>query len=68
MISIIGKKVFSNVFKATKTNQLKYSPKAYFSGKDIRFGTECRERMLQGCSKLAETVSITLGKIQFSFC
>lgn len=32
-----------------------------FSGKDIRFGIDCRERMLAGVNKLADAVQVTLG-------
>lgn len=38
-------------------NQLRYS----FAAKDIVFGSECRERMLKGCDKLADAVQVTLG-------
>lgn len=34
---------------------------AYFSGKDIRFGTEARRLMLNGVDQLADAVQVTLG-------
>lgn len=36
-------------------------PQYSFSGKDIVFGSECREHMLKGCEKLADAVQVTLG-------
>jgi len=35
--------------------------KRFFSGKDIKFGTEARSLMLRGVEKLADAVSVTLG-------
>jgi len=35
--------------------------KRFFSGKDIKFGTEARSLMLKGVEKLADAVSVTLG-------
>ena len=37
------------------------NPQFAFAGKDIVFGSECRERMLKGCDMLADAVSVTLG-------
>jgi chaperonin GroEL len=38
------------------------SSRAPFSaGKDIRFGAECRARMLEGVNKVADAVQVTLG-------
>lgn len=34
---------------------------ANFSGKDIRFGTDARTLMLDGCERLADAVQVTLG-------
>ena len=34
---------------------------ACFSGKDIRFGAEARQLMLEGCEMLADAVQVTLG-------
>jgi chaperonin GroEL len=33
----------------------------YASGKDIRFGADCRARMLEGVTKVANAVQVTLG-------
>jgi chaperonin GroEL len=32
-----------------------------FAGKDIKFGTDCRAQMLEGCDMLADAVQVTLG-------
>jgi len=32
-----------------------------FGGKDIKFGQECRDRILVGAEKLADAVQVTLG-------
>jgi len=32
-----------------------------FAGKDIKFGTEARTLMLEGCDMLADAVAVTLG-------
>lgn len=29
--------------------------------KDLKFGSECRALMLEGCDKLADAVQVTLG-------
>ena len=34
---------------------------AFFAAKEIRFGIDCRERMLKGCDLLADAVQTTLG-------
>ena len=31
------------------------------SGKDIKFGNECRAKILEGCDMLADAVQVTLG-------
>jgi len=33
----------------------------FFAGKQIVFGTECRQKMLNGCNQLADAVQVTLG-------
>ena len=33
----------------------------YAAGKDIRFGADCRARMLEGVNKVADAVQVTLG-------
>jgi chaperonin GroEL len=38
------------------------SPLAHFKvSKDLKFGSECRALMLEGCDKLADAVQVTLG-------
>ena len=44
-----------------KVSSLFKISQAAFSGKDIRFGTEARSLMLEGCEKLADAVQVTLG-------
>lgn len=44
--------------QATKT--LMYTPSANF-GKEIKFGTDSRARMLEGADLLADAVQVTLG-------
>jgi chaperonin GroEL len=34
---------------------------AFFAGKDIKFGTDARALMLEGCDRLADAVQVTLG-------
>lgn len=33
----------------------------YFASKELVFGTEARQRLLEGCKQLAEAVQVTLG-------
>ena len=40
---------------------LTYSCAQSFSAKELKFDAECRERMLEGCDKLADAVQVTLG-------
>lgn len=51
----------SRTIRASKTAQFYKTALAYFSGKEIRFGTDARARMLEGCDKLADAVQVTLG-------
>lgn len=51
---------FTNALK-TKTKSLSTFTPAFFAGKDIIFGDECRRKMLEGCEKLADAVQVTLG-------
>jgi chaperonin GroEL len=56
----LSKKILPNVLKyQTKTVQF-YAP-AFFASKDIVFGAYCRQKMLEGCEKLADAVQVTLG-------
>lgn len=41
--------------------RLQNTPSMYFAGKQIVFGTECRQKMLDGCNQLADAVQVTLG-------
>jgi len=56
----ISKKVFPNVLKY-QTKTLNYYAPAFFAAKDIVFGATCRQKMLEGCEKLADAVQVTLG-------
>lgn len=56
----VSKKIFSSVTKKTQGN-LTYAAPAFFASKEIRFGVECREKMLKGCELLADAVQTTLG-------
>lgn len=47
--------------RAARFNGLTRVPQATFAGKDIRFGTDARTLMLEGCEKLADAVQVTLG-------
>ena len=42
-------------------SQLVATQKFNFAGKDIKFGTEGRSLMLEGCDMLADAVQVTLG-------
>jgi len=41
--------------------QLVAGQRMNFAGKDIKFGTDCRAQMLEGCDMLADAVQVTLG-------
>src|SRR5688572_25842556 len=56
----ITRKVFTNALKY-QTRSINYFAPSYFASKDIVFGSVCRERMLEGCEKLADAVQVTLG-------
>ena len=50
--------------KASMLNQSKtfiQTANAGFAGKEIKFGTEARALMLEGCEMLADAVQVTLG-------
>lgn len=53
----ISRKLFFNV---AKHQSLTYRP-AFFAGKELSFGQDCRQQMLRGCDKLADAVQTTLG-------
>jgi len=44
-----------------KQSQINNIQSRYFAGKDIRFGQECRDKLLCGAEKLADAVQVTLG-------
>ena len=58
---------FKNTFSkrslmfARNPNQLVASQRFNFAGKDIKFGTDARALMLEGCDMLADAVQVTLG-------
>ena len=56
----LGRRIFSNALK-TQTKSVSYFAPSFFASKDIVFGSACREKMLQGCEKLADAVQVTLG-------
>ena len=45
----------TNWFKKNLKTLTRFSP-AFFTGKDIRFNIDCRNRMLKGCDLLADAV------------
>jgi chaperonin GroEL len=51
----------SRTIRSTKVSSLYKISSAAFAGKDIRFGTDARSRILEGCDKLADAVQVTLG-------
>lgn len=51
----------SRTIRAAKSSAFYKVASAGFAGKDIRFGTEARARILDGCDKLADAVQVTLG-------
>ena len=55
----VSKKIFTNALKQ-QTKGINFFSPAYFA-KDIIFGTQCRQKMLEGCDKLADAVQVTLG-------
>ena len=56
----LSRKVFSQAVK-TQTRTLNHFAPAFFASKDIVFGAQCRQKMLEGCEKLADAVQVTLG-------
>ena len=47
--------------KFLKNKSLFTIPYQSFSGKKIVFGTDCRQKMLDGANSLADAVQVTLG-------
>jgi chaperonin GroEL len=56
----LSRKLFTNVLKS-QTKSVNYFAPAFFAAKDIVFAATCREKMLEGCEKLADAVQVTLG-------
>ena len=59
MLSKIAKSLHSNAIKSNTKSLLQASQ--YFAGKEITFSNHAREKMLEGCNKLADAVQVTLG-------
>ena len=51
----------SRSINGVKPASLLKTSQAFFAGKDIKFGTDARALMLEGCEKLADAVQVTLG-------
>lgn len=47
--------------RALQSSQIVATQRFYFAGKDIKFGTDARALMLEGCDMLADAVQVTLG-------
>lgn len=56
----VSRKILTNQLKAS-TKKLNSYASMYFASKDIVFGSVCRQKMLEGCEKLADAVQVTLG-------
>lgn len=56
----LGKKLFPAVLKS-QAKTLNYHAPAFFASKEIVFGAKCRQKMLEGCERLADAVQVTLG-------
>jgi chaperonin GroEL len=51
----VTRSLFKNVLKhQAKSLSFKYG--AFFAAKELTFGMDCRQRMLEGCDKLADAV------------
>lgn len=50
-----------SAFKASMNKSFVQTANAGFAGKEIKFGTEARAQMLEGCEMLADAVQVTLG-------
>lgn len=57
----LAKHIVSDLLKSQISKNLFIVPFAQFSGKDIKYGRECRERILKGVEKLTDAVEVTLG-------
>ena len=56
----LSRKIFLTAAKS-QSRALIQSNYFCFGAKDLRFGSECRQKMLEGCEKLADAVQVTLG-------
>lgn len=56
----LSKKLLPQVLK-NQTKTLNHFAPAFFASKEIVFGAQCRQKMLEGCEKLADAVQVTLG-------
>ncbi len=56
----LGKKILPQVARQ-HAKTLNYFAPATFASKDIVFGALCRQKMLEGCERLADAVQVTLG-------
>ena len=56
----LSRKIFLTAAK-NQSRALIQSNYFCFGAKDLRFGSECRQKMLEGCEKLADAVQVTLG-------
>lgn len=50
-----------SAFLNRPAQQLVATQRMNFAGKDIKFGTDARALMLEGCDMLADAVQVTLG-------
>ena len=54
--------ISKSIFQKSVAKQTMFrASQAFFSSKDIKFGTEARKLMLKGCEDLADSVQVTLG-------
>eukprot|EP01017_Pseudomicrothorax_dubius_P024934 TRINITY_DN2655_c0_g1_i4.p1 TRINITY_DN2655_c0_g1~~TRINITY_DN2655_c0_g1_i4.p1 ORF type:complete len:359 (-),score=120.66 TRINITY_DN2655_c0_g1_i4:938-2014(-) len=61
-ISMLSKMLLSSIGKSGRVNSsLGHVAVASFASKSISFGKDCREKMLEGCNRLADAVQVTLG-------
>eukprot|EP01027_Heterolobosea_sp_BB2_P020739 GEZU01029623.1.p1 GENE.GEZU01029623.1~~GEZU01029623.1.p1 ORF type:complete len:586 (+),score=269.12 GEZU01029623.1:100-1857(+) len=58
-----GARIVANIARRAASAKGSAVPQArsYVTGKDIKYGVECRQKMLEGVEKLATAVAVTLG-------
>lgn len=49
------------ITKKTSKTVVSHAQKALFGAKDIKFGNDARQAMMEGCNELADAVQVTLG-------